>query len=343
MVDLNDKHLVEIERYLIRSVAQSETITENDLDAREIIYQIIEQVKQNAYSFSEGVYCVPNIVTIAIPETKVEEVEDIETIFSTQQFLAMFEGFLAGQNMRLFNPLRVEVQTVSKGNSRVMYGRAALFLDWPGPEMEAEDVRVSIDIRKRKILAVQPPRPQIPQLARLTALNADVYQNRYLITKPSIHIGRLRTVINEESGQLLRRNDFVFAHQELVDAAANSVSRQHATIYYQSGGFFIVDHNSANGTSIQRGQAAHQIAVLPQANYGTPLEHGDILRFGSAWVSFEFVRTEEVDFQLHYQYPSQTDPYSGVPKTTNQVNKQNLSNEDREKLEAALRRTRERY
>jgi hypothetical protein len=307
MIDFNDKHLMQIESLIEKAAEQSGTLGAKDIDPREIVYQIIEQVKQNLYKYGE-VQCAPNIITISIPETKGDRVEDLETIFNTREFFALFEKILAGQQIRLFNPLRVEVQTVSKGNSRVMYGRAALALDWPGPEMAAEDVRVSLDLAKKQVLSLQPPRPQIPQLARLTSLNAEVYKNQYLITKPTIHVGRLRSVVNEQTGKLIRRNDFVFAHQDNAEATSNSVSRQHATIYYRANIFCLIDHGSANGTAIRRGNAAEFI-VKPEHAQGVQLEHEDVLRFGSAWVKFEIVPLEEADFN----------PYSSISADVSQT------------------------
>jgi len=149
MLDFNDKYLAKIEKYLLTSRENSWTVTEDDLDPREIIYQIIDQVKQNRYDYN-GVICAPNIITISIPETKAEKVEDLEMIFNGEEFLRCFEAFLASQQLSLFNPIRVEVQTVSKGNSRVMYRRAAFALDWPGQEMSSEDVLVTVNMAQKK-------------------------------------------------------------------------------------------------------------------------------------------------------------------------------------------------
>ncbi len=316
MVDFTNKYLTEIAKFLEAAVEHSETLTGSEIDPREIIYQIVEQAKQNCFNFGEGIRCVASIVTISIPETKPDKVEDIETIFNTSRFLELLGAFLADQQMRRFNPLRVEVQTVSKGNSRVMYGRAGLALDWPGPEMATEDVRVELDMRLKRIVTVQRPRPQIPQLARLTALNAEVYQNRYLITKANVQIGRLRSVIDEESGKLLRRNDFVFAHQEAPDAVSNSVSRIHASIQYRGGAFHLFDHGSANGTAIKRIRTKRRLNVTASNTQGIPIEDGDMLRFGSAWVSFELVPLEAADAQSPYELPLPIDPYPDVSKTT---------------------------
>src|SRR5689334_8396098 len=128
MLDFNDPYLMQVERYMRDSMAQSDMVTEDDLDPREIIYQTIEQIKQNTYLYGD-IRCVPNIITISFPETKHEKAEDLETIFSQHEFLRLFGAFLTNQQLRIFNPLRTEVQTVSKGNSRVMYRRAGLALD----------------------------------------------------------------------------------------------------------------------------------------------------------------------------------------------------------------------
>lgn len=289
MIDFNDVYLTQIERFLQEAVERSGTLSSSEIDPREIVYQIIEQVKQHCYGFGEF-KCVPNIVTISMPESKGDKAEDIETIFTNHEFLSLFSEFLVSHKLRLFNPLRVEVQTVSKGNSRVMFGRAGFAFDWPGTEMGSEDVRVNLDPGRKQILSVQPPSPQIPQLARLTSLNALVYQNQYLITKPHINIGRLRSVIDEESGKMIRRNDFVFAHLEPPQAISNSVSRQHASIVFR-GGFTLTDHGSSNGTAILRSKLGREFPIKPEEPFA--LEHGDMIRFGSAWVNFELVPLQE--------------------------------------------------
>ncbi|MBI4854605.1 MAG: FHA domain-containing protein [Acidobacteria bacterium] len=334
MLDFNDKYLAEIEKYLLQSRENSWTVTEEDLDPKEIVYQIIDQVKQNRYDYN-GVACTPNIITISIPETKAEKVEDLEMIFNGEDFLRNFEAFLANQGLSLFNPIRVEVQTVSKGNSRVMYRRAAFALDWPGQEMASEDVLVVVNMVQKKITSVSSPAPQIPQLARLTAHNAVVYQNQYLITKPIIYIGRMRSVVNEQTGKLIRRNDFVFAHLESPEALSNSVSRQHATIFYRNNAFYVLDHGSANGTAIQRGGFnAEEFLVTSNYTQGVKLEHRDILRFGSAWVSFELVSNNEMQQQSQSAKPAEflTEPVHNTGKVNN------LTPEERFALENSIKR-----
>jgi FHA domain len=287
MLDLDNQYLRGIEKFLQVSLDENDILTADDVDPREIVYQAIDQVKQNIYTYNKVQY-VPNIVTISFPETKGEKAEDLEMIFASRQFVQLFERFLINAGLRIFNPVRVEVQTVSKGNSRVMYRRAGLALDWPGPEMSTEDTLVTLDYRARQIIEVQVPKPQIAQLAQLEALNAEVYQNGYIVAKAQVHVGRLRNVINQRTGKMIRRNDLAFAHLRDPNAPSNSVSRQHATIQFQAGQFFLFDHGSSNGTAVRR-LDGEEIVVTPADTAGVVLGQGDMLRFGFAWVNFQLL------------------------------------------------------
>ena len=61
MVDFSNKYLAEIERFLGAAIEHSEVLTTDEIDPREIIYQLAEQTGQSWYSYGEGVRCVPNI------------------------------------------------------------------------------------------------------------------------------------------------------------------------------------------------------------------------------------------------------------------------------------------
>lgn len=295
MIDFNNKYIAELEKFLCQAVERSEMLDDGDIDPREVVYQLSEQVKRNSYILGEAAVYVPNIITISIPENKTDKVEDIETIFNAGRFLELISCFLAGERRQMLNPLRIEVQAVSKGDSRVMYGRAGLSLDWPGDNSGAEDALVELDSRAKRILSIHPPHPQIPQLARITALNAEVYRNPYLIAKPCVRIGRLRSVFDEEDGRFICRNDFVFAHQEVPNAVSNSVSRKHATILFRDGAFYLFDHGSSNGTRIRRKRNGVKLTISEKDVDGVRIEDGDELRFGSALVEFELVPNESVE------------------------------------------------
>src|SRR5262245_43167352 len=117
-MSFNSQYLTEIEKFLAAAVEHSDTLGDRDIDPRDIVYQMSEQAEKNRCLLGEGSFYVPNIITISIPENKTDKVEDIETIFNGARFLELFSGFLTDEGIRLLNPLRIEVQTVSKGDSR---------------------------------------------------------------------------------------------------------------------------------------------------------------------------------------------------------------------------------
>jgi hypothetical protein len=63
----------------------------------------------------------------------------------------------------------------------------------------------------------------------------------------------------------------------------DSVSRQHATLSYQGGNFFVEDRNSGNGTRVNG-------RVLPMGSVPMPLHYGDKLTLGEVDLIFEVTR-----------------------------------------------------
>ncbi len=157
---------------------------------------------------------------------------------------------------------------------------------WPSEEEAVEDITVKLDESQGRILEVYNLKPEIPRLARLSLISGEVYSDNYLITKQVTNIGRLRNLVDRDTGKLIRRNDFVFARNITDDAPNNSVSRQQATIKFHDGKFYLHDNGSANGTEIERA-GLEPIEVLPGNPLGVQLEHYDIVRFGTALVRFE--------------------------------------------------------
>src|ERR1051326_1399808 len=192
MVDFSNKYLAQIEEFLTDSVNNSATLSMADLDPKEIVFQLAEEVRIKQFSWTNNMICVPNVVRILLLEAKADKTEDIEMLFSAPIFINSMTGYLEENNFHLIMPIRVEVELISKGNSRAMYceGRCLLSLDWPLAE-EPEIVDVVIDDIKKQVLEVQARKPQIPLVARLTALNADVYRNNFYITKEITYLGRL--------------------------------------------------------------------------------------------------------------------------------------------------------
>lgn len=290
MVDFTNKHLAMIEDFLAESIKHSSLLSEEDIDSKEIVFQLSEEVRLKQFRWADNIVCVPNVVRIVLLETKANKVEEIEMLFAAPAFTKTLTDYLESSKFHLVLPIRTEVELVSKGSSRLMYsaGRCMLRLDWPLPE-EAENFNVVIDDVKKKVLEVQERKPQIPLVGRLTSLNADVYQNNYFITKEITYIGRLRVVRDDQTGKFLRRNDFVFSQLEDPEATGNSVSRQHAKVEFRDSAFFLVDQGSANSTIIERREHGAPVTAIVAGNLGAALQDGDIIILGSARLRFNIV------------------------------------------------------
>src|SRR5262249_50694388 len=249
MVDFSNKHLIAIEKFLNDSIGNNPILTVADLDPKEAVFQLAEEVRKKQFKWNDNMICVPNVVRILLLEEKVDKTEEIEMLFSAPTFVGSLNEFLEDNRLHLLMPLRVEVELMSKGNSSMMYcaGRCVVTFDWPLAE-EAEVIDVVIDDVKKRVLEVQERKPRIPIIARLNALNADVYRNNFFITKEVSYIGRLRVVRDADTGRFLHRNDFVFAQLEDLKAVGNSVSRRHAKVEFRNDRFFLIDHGSANST-----------------------------------------------------------------------------------------------
>lgn len=292
MVDFSNKYLAIIEDFLSESIKHSLLLSLDDLDPKEIVFQLSEEVRLKQFRWTDNSVCVPNVVRVFLLENKASKVEELEMLFSAPAFTKTLTSYLESNNFHLVLPIRTEIELVSKGSSHLMYsaGRCLLNLDWPLPE-EAENFDVLVDDVKKKVLEVQERKPQVPLIGRLTALNADVYQNNFFITKEITYLGRLRIVRNSETGQFLRRNDFVFSQLEDPEAIGNSVSRQHAKIEFHNGGFILIDQGSANSTAIERRVNSNPVITKVSGTDGVSLQDGDTIILGSARVKFNIVES----------------------------------------------------
>jgi len=289
MVDFSNKHLTTIEEFLEDSIKNNPSLNSADLDPKEIVFQLAEEVRLKQFRWTDNMICIPNVIRILLLEEKADKIEELEMLFSSPTFVNSFAGYVEENDYRLLMPERVEVELRSKGSSSMMYcaGRSVLTLDWPLPE-EAETVDIVIDEVKKQILQVQERKPQIPLIGRLMALNADVYRNNFFVTTEITYMGRLR-VVRDERDRFLRRNDFVFAQLEDNQAISNSVSRRHAKIEFHQNSFYLVDQGSANCTAVERAQDGAPIAIPVTGTRGAELKDGDIILLGSARIRFNIV------------------------------------------------------
>jgi len=230
---------------------------------------------------------VPNLLSVMMPGSSPDKIEELEVLFNSVVFMKYLYEYMTDLGYKLFDFVKVDVERCETTESR----RVALRFYWPTPEEVREDFTVVLDEPTGKIVEVYTPTAEIPLLARLNALNATTYRMNYVITKKISYIGRLKNIIDKETGHMLRRNDFVFARDPDPDSVSSSVSRLHAKIVFDDGKFFLFDTGSANGTSITR---SGKTIELPRAeSWGEPLEDGDVINFGSAQVGFQFISEEE--------------------------------------------------
>ncbi|MBL8149549.1 MAG: FHA domain-containing protein [Blastocatellia bacterium] len=288
MIDFSNRYLSQLVDFLTDSVSSNPLLTFDDLDPKEIVFQMDQEIRLKTVKWHDDLVCIPNVVRILLPEDKAEKTEEIEVIFNAHPFVETLNLYLSENRFSLLMPLRVEVEVLSKGSSRLMYsaGRCALNLDWPLAE-ETELLDVFIDDVKKQVLKVQQHRSAITRHARLSALNADVYHNNYVITKEITYLGRLRAVRDKETGKFLRRNDFVFSQLDTPEAIGNSVSRQHAKIEFSNNYFYLSDQGSANSTTIERDNG-EEVEVI-KVTENVQLQNNDTIVLGSARVKFNLI------------------------------------------------------
>jgi pSer/pThr/pTyr-binding forkhead associated (FHA) protein len=298
MVDELSQKLAQMEDYLQRSIAAQIKLTADDIDAKEICAQLAEQIRLQQYRWADSKY-LPHILTVHVLEEKPEKIESLELIFCSTEFGKLLLEAARAAGLESLMPMRAEVEQVKQNHPAIVTNsrRCSVTLTWPKVEDTMALADIVVDQEQRRIISIQVRRANMPVLARLTALNAEVYRNNYLLIRENTHIGRLRVVVDDKTGRFLRRNDYVFAQNDDPEAVCNSVSRQQAKISYGSdGGYYIEDSGSVNSTLIERALSdggKETIDVKP--NRPVRLQHGDLIFFGVAQVRFQLV--EHIDPQ----------------------------------------------
>lgn len=290
-MQLLNECLGKIEQYLLRNITAQAKLTPEDIDAREIAAQLTEQIRLQQFRWADNKY-LPHVLTVHVLEDKPDKIEPLEIIFSSPEFTKLLMDTAKAAGLECLMPIRAEVELVKQNHSALISGskRCSVTLTWPKVEDTLSIADVIVDQDQRRIIAIHVRRSKMPVLARLTALNAEVYRNNYLMIRETTHIGRLRVVIDDKTGRFVRRNDFVFAQNDDSEAVCNSVSRQHAKITYkQDGSFYIEDSGSANSTKIERVEDGKKIAIDVKTKSNVRLQHNDLVVLGLAQVRFQIV------------------------------------------------------
>ncbi len=277
------RSLLDLERFLTEAVRANPILTPDDVKPHLLVRQILDQLSLKRFIWVGNQTFVPNRMVFTVPNLRPAKLEELEVLFNSVVFTKMVYDYITGSGFRLLEPLVVEIRpTVGAAGEPT---HCSVSFEWTSPAEPNEGLAVTVDEQSGRIVEVKGFRPQIPRLARLTALNGEVYRSPFVITKRTTFLGRLRTVLDLKTGEVLRRNDFVYARHDQPTSPNKSVSRQHASIVFDNGDFYLFDTGSANGTAVER--AGQSIETPTGDTTGIRLEDGDIIRLGTALVRFE--------------------------------------------------------
>jgi hypothetical protein len=126
------------------------------------------------------------------------------------------------------------------------------------------------------------PAPASAPVARVFVVKGKAAQAEYPLTKARTNIGRMAELTDAEQ-RVMRRNDVVF--EEGADEANATVSRSHAHIRHEAGGYRICDDGSEFGTRVFR--EGRPIDVPSGDRRGEKLRPGDEVYLGRACLRFE--------------------------------------------------------
>ncbi|MGQ9897664.1 MAG: FHA domain-containing protein [Acidobacteriota bacterium] len=275
--------LLDLERFLTEAIRANPILTPEDVKPNLLVRQILDEISLKRFIWVGNQTFVPNRMVFTAPNLHPAKLEELEVLFNSFVFTKMVYDYVTSSGFRLLEPLVIEIRPtiVAAGGPT----HCSVSFEWTSPAEPAEGLAVTVDEQSRRIVEVKGSKPQIPRLARLTALNGEVYRSPFIITKRTTFLGRLRTVLDLKSGEVLRRNDFVYARHDQSGSSNKSVSRQHASIVFDNGDFYLFDTGSANGTAVER--AGQSIETPAGDAVGIKLEDGDILRLGTALIRFE--------------------------------------------------------
>lgn len=277
-------NLLALERFLRETVKANYYLTLEDLNPEALVDQIVDQLNEKQFAWVDNTIYVPNLMMVYAPKSP-DKMEEIEVLFNSVVFMKHLYEYMTESGFKLLDFVRVEVEP---SNVR----RVAVEFHWQTADEMQEGFTVKFSDHSSAQAEIVAPRAEIPQLARLSILNdAECYRNNYVIIKRTTYLGRLRNIVDKETGQMLRRNDFVFARHHDPNSINNSVSRLHAKIVYSDSKFTLYDTGSANGTAVIRNGERKEL--MRAELEGITLEDGDILQLGSAQLSFNLISEDE--------------------------------------------------
>lgn len=269
------------------AIGFSDHLKPEDINATKLVQQL-EQDFENKHIWKDAELYAPNLIKIYVPNTSAKKMEDIESIFNSVSFVSNVYKYATEASYRFFSVIKIDIQIVKP---EPKYDGCALTVDWPLSSEVSNGLERIIKVEHKQIVKTQMPAIKIPQIALLQPINATGCTNQHVIIQPTTYLGRFRTVIDHNTGQLIRRNDLSFLQPQEESSANKSISRLHAKIEYTEGGFYLFDTGSTNGTRIVRRDNDQRIhlPLKPLDPQGTLLKNRDIIQLGMALISFEII------------------------------------------------------
>jgi len=130
--------------------------------------------------------------------------------------------------------------------------------------------------------------------ATITVVKGVAEKPRYRIrSNERVNIGRLREVLEDRYGHVIRRNDIAFVDHNAATLEGENrdvnetVSRRHARIEFDARAGLFVLINEQGATSVSRRSFPQPVRVAHQA---VPLQDGDLIYLGRACLRFETKR-----------------------------------------------------
>lgn len=283
-MDNKSKLAASIEEYLSKNIAAHPKLLSAEIDAGDIMHQIQDQMRKQQYSWVDSKF-LPNTLTVFVSEDCASLTDDLETIFSAHELLEQIVQLAKLNSLDLILPLRSEVL-----QAKTKLPRIAITFTWPRSDDPISEAEIVVDDEQHRIISIRVKQTELPVPARLTSLNAEVYRNNYLLMRKVTHIGRLKNVVDPETGRFKRCNDFVFAQNDDPQAVCNSVSRTHARIVFRDGRYLLEDEGSANQTNVERKIDGESRFLHLEPGAAVELQNGDIIHFGLAQVRFQLLK-----------------------------------------------------
>lgn len=269
------------------AIGFSDNLKPEDINALKLVKQL-EQDIENKHIWKDAELYAPNLIKICVPNTTAKKMEDIESIFNSVSFVSNIYKYAKEASYRFFSVIKIDIEIVKP---EPKYQGCALTVDWPLSSEISNGLERIIKVEHKQIVKTQMPAIKIPQIALLQPINATGCTNQHVIIQPTTYLGRFRTVLDHNTGQLVRRNDLSFLQPQEEASPNKSISRLHAKIEYVNSGFYLFDTGSTNGTRIVRRDKDQRIHVpLKQLDpQGTLLKNRDIIQLGMALISFEII------------------------------------------------------